>query len=243
LWGVKKIFDCKLELWPIFFWAALTGCQTDSWESPNSDSSRRPEAIVAECTLCHSTQEAQRGPILHGMDNWYLLDQIQKFHSGVRGRDSNNRSEYLMGSAVKKIRSDYEMALAANWFSQQAPLPAIRTVPGDLEAGAVLYASRCSSCHGEKAEGKRETLSPSLTRLEGWYFLDQMKKFRSGDRGSNLADLGGKAMSAAVNGMSNQQFKDVVAYVVETFGPPEALSLREKMLQRVSEGKDANATP
>jgi cytochrome c553 len=79
--------------------------------------------------------------------------------------------------------------------------------------------------------------------LEGWYFLDQMKKFRSGDRGSNLADLGGKAMSAAVNGMSNQQFKDVVAYVVETFGPPEALSLREKMLQRVSEGKDANATP
>ena len=198
---------------------------------------------MAECTLCHSTQEAQRGPFLHGMDNWYLLDQIQKFHSGVRGRDSENRSEYLMGTAVKKIRNDYEMALAANWFSQQEPLPAIRTVKGDLKAGAKLYATRCASCHGEKAEGKRETLSPSLTRLEGWYFIDQMKKFRSGARGSNLADLGGKSMSAAVNGMSNQQFKDVVAYVVETFGPPEAPSLRDKILQRIADGKDANATP
>jgi cytochrome c553 len=241
LWGVKKIFDCKLELWPIVFWATLSGCQTDSWESPTSDSSRRPEAIVAECTLCHSTQEVQRGPILHGMDNWYLLDQIQKFHSGVRGRDSDNRSEYLMGSAVKKIRNDYEMALAANWFSKQEPLPAIRTVKGDLEAGAELYATRCASCHGEEAEGKRETLSPSLTCLEGWYFLDQMKKFRSGDRGNNLADLGGKSMSAAVNGMSNQQFKDVVAYVVETFGPPEAPSWRDKILKRISDSKDASS--
>jgi len=177
------------------------------------------------------------------MDNWYLLDQIQKFHSGVRGRDSENRSEYLMGAAVKKIRNDYEMALAANWFSKQEPLPAIRTVKGDLKAGAKLYATRCASCHGEKAEGKRETLSPSLTRLEGWYFIDQMKKFRSGARGSNLADLGGRSMSAAVNGMSNQQFKDVVAYVVETFGPPEAPSLRDKILQRIADSKDANATP
>jgi len=139
---------------------------------------------------------------------------------------------------VKKIRNDYEMAVAANWFSKQEPLPAIRTVRGDLEAGAELYVTRCASCHGEKAEGKREVISPSLTRLEGWYFLDQMKKFRSGDRGSNLADLGGKSMSAAVNGMSNQQFKDIIAYVVETFGPPEAPSLREKMLERISKGKD-----
>ena len=127
---MKKIFDCKLGLWATVFWATLSGCQTDSWESSTSDSSRRPEAIVAECTLCHSTQEVQRGPILHGMDNWYLLDQIQKFHSGVRGRDSDNRSEYLMGSAVKKIRNDYEMALAANWFPNRnlfqpfAPFPA-----------------------------------------------------------------------------------------------------------------------
>jgi cytochrome c553 len=77
--------------------------------------------------------------------------------------------------------------------------------------------------------------------LEGWYFLDQMKKFRSGDRGNNLADLGGKSMSAAVNGMSNQQFKDVVAYVVETFGPPEAPSWRDKILKRISDSKDASS--
>ncbi|NBU87336.1 MAG: hypothetical protein EBS13_08610, partial [Verrucomicrobia bacterium] len=42
-------------------------------------------AKVNECRVCHGTQEAQRGPILDGMEYWYLYEQLQKFHSGVRG--------------------------------------------------------------------------------------------------------------------------------------------------------------
>jgi cytochrome c2 len=29
---------------------------------------QRGDALVAECMLCHSNKEAQRGPILHGME-------------------------------------------------------------------------------------------------------------------------------------------------------------------------------
>ena len=165
---------------------ACFSCSPDSQVKEKSNLltyAQRGEALVAECLLCHSNQEAQRGPVLHGMDNWYLLDQLEKFRSGVRGKKASNRSEYLMGVGARKIQDDYELAYVAKWFAEQAPLPAIRTVEGDLVEGKAFYEQRCVSCHGENGEGNRLVNAPSLTRLEGWYFYEQMKKFRSGRRG------------------------------------------------------------
>ncbi|MDG0964586.1 MAG: cytochrome c, partial [Opitutales bacterium] len=157
--------------------------------------SQRGETLVAECMLCHSNKEAQRGPILHGMEMWYLMDQLEKFRSGVRGKLASNRSEYLMGVGARKIKDDFELAYVANWFSEQDPLPAIRTVRGSLEEGKEYYNQRCASCHGGGGEGNRLLNAPSLQRLEGWYFLEQMRKFRSGDRGYHPQDIGGQAIA------------------------------------------------
>ena len=104
--------------------------------------SQRGETLVAECMLCHSNKEAQRGPILHGMEMWYLMDQLEKFRSGVRGKLASNRSEYLMGVGARKIKDDFELAYVANWFSEQDPLPAIRTVQGSLEEGKEYFNQR-----------------------------------------------------------------------------------------------------
>ena len=219
---------------------AFSGCSPATTEpeperSPASEDGSDSVAVlplVAECALCHSVKEAQRGPILHGMDEWYLADQIQKFRSGIRGKDPANRSEYLMGVAVKKVLDEEQGRALAKWFAAQQPMPALRTVRGDVEKGALLYATRCASCHGEKGEGKREILSPSLSRLEGWYFIDQMRKFRNGMRGKNPSDVGGQAMAAAVADFTPQQIKDVVAYAVEAFGLPEAPSTRRPLPPR-----------
>ena len=45
----------------------------------------RAQALVKECTVCHGTKESQRGPILNGMETWYLTDQLEKFRAGIRG--------------------------------------------------------------------------------------------------------------------------------------------------------------
>lgn len=219
----------------------LGGCLYSFRHDPaNGIVSRSPEAIVAECALCHSTKEAQRGPILHGMDEWYLLGQIQKFYNGVRGQDPDNRSEYLMGVVVKKIRSKQEMSLAAKWFAEQEPVSAIRTITGDQQAGESLYLSRCAVCHGERAEGKLETASPSLTELEGWYFIDQMRKFRNGQRGRHDLDPAGQVMAAAVSNLTPTQIKDVVTYVVNVFGPPPAPAIRQQFLRKANESNASN---
>ncbi len=206
----------------IFF--LLVGCQQsnqDKFKEVKVQSSEKREALVASCVVCHGVQEAQRGPILNGMENWYLRDQINKFRSGIRGNNPENRSEHLMGIGARSITEDLDVPYLAYWFSSKEPVPAIRTIRGDLELGKDLYQRRCVSCHGEKGEGNQKLISPSLTHLEGWYFYQQMRKFREGKRGYHPRDEGGRVMSAASKDLSDYDIKNLVAYCVEAFGLPE----------------------
>ena len=187
----------------------------------------RVDELVRECQVCHGVKEAQRGPILDGMEYSYLFDQLQKFRSGIRGQNPQNRSEYLMGIGARKIQNDVEAAYLAEWFSRQPPKPALYTVSGDLKNGKDFYESRCASCHGQQAEGNRLVAGPSLNRLEGWYFLDQMRKFQGDFRGYHPLDERGRVMAASAKDISDRTLRDVVAYVVESFGPPEQPSSRE----------------
>jgi len=189
----------------------------------------RADALVRECRVCHGVNEAQRGPILDGMEYWYLLDQLEKFHSGVRGQNPANKSEYLMGVGIRKVKNSVEMAYLADWFSKQEPKPSVRTVEGDVSRGKEFYGQRCASCHGVEAEGNRLAQAPSLIRLEGWYFLEQMRKFRGRHRGHHPSDLGGKVMAQASQNLTDTTLRDIVAYVVEEFGPEEISSERDQL--------------
>jgi cytochrome c553 len=194
------------------------------------ESMARVGQLVAECRVCHGVEEAQRGPILDGMEYWYLYEQLQKFRSGIRGQNPENRSEHLMGLGVKKIKNDLESAYLADWFASQEPKPAVRTVKGDVERGKLFYDARCASCHGETAAGNRLLAGPALNRLEGWYFLEQMRKFRSDHRGYHPQDDTGRTMAAASKGIADSTLKDVVAYIVNTYGPEDEPSMRDRML-------------
>ena len=216
---------------------AVTSCKTEVdrtgshiTKSMEIESMARVDTLVSECRVCHGTKESQRGPILDGMEYWYLYDQLQKFRSGLRGQNPENRSEHMMGVGIRKIKNDLESAYIANWFSQQAPKPAVRTIRGDVKKGKKFYEQRCASCHGENGEGNRLVLGPALNRLEGWYFLDQMRKFRKGTRGYHPNDEGGQVMMAASQDISDGTLKDVVAYVVHAHGPPDAPSKRDRII-------------
>jgi cytochrome c oxidase subunit II len=53
---------------------------------------------------------------------------------------------------------------------------------------------RCTSCHGESGEGKREILAPAIAGLPAWYVENQLEKFAKGWRGSHLNDVAGHRM-------------------------------------------------
>ena len=59
--------------------------------------------------------------------------------------------------------------------------------------GEELY-GRCSNCHGEQGEGKREILAPAIAGLPAWYVENQLEKYKNGWRGSHLNDVAGHRM-------------------------------------------------
>mgnify|MGYP001189425161 FL=1 len=179
-------------------------------------------ATIDACMVCHITREMQRGPVLDGLPEWYLADQLRKFKSGYRGKNAANRAEALMGVAMAKVGTDEQLADLTRHFSKRKPKPFIRVVRGDIPVGRAHYATRCASCHGTKGEGKPEIQSPPVNVQEDWFLLDQLRKYANGQRTVHPSDAGGVMMKAAAAALSPDDLRSVVAYIAKdlTMTPP-----------------------
>jgi len=62
-----------------------------------------------------------------------------------------------------------------------------------LALGAEHY-RLCQQCHGVDGGGNRVFLAPAIAGLDSWYVETQLKKFRSGARGTHPDDVGGLRM-------------------------------------------------
>ncbi len=176
------------------------------------EESERAKVAFESCLICHSTQEMQRGPIIDGLPAWYTQHQLEKFQSGSRGQNPQNRSEHLMGSAKDRFADAETIDLLARYIESIAPQTHLSIVRGDAAKGAIAY-FRCIPCHGSKGEGNALLKSPPLNIQEDWYLLDQLRKFSKGARGSHPDDLTGQQMAVALNGIDDPTFKDIIAYI------------------------------
>jgi cytochrome c553 len=212
--------------------AAVTiSCRQERSSSPSSGTpaDAAPAAVPVRsaadihhnCQLCHSTREAQRGPILDGLPAWYVELQLRKFRDGLRGRNEANKSELLMG-AGESILQDDNRRVAAHIAALPVP-EHLRVVRGDAEKGRPLYAAQCASCHGARGEGKPELKAPPVNTLEDWYHLDQLRKFKSGLRGHHPQDVEGQIMRAAMAPVKEEDLRDIVRYVSERIGAGRAV--------------------
>jgi len=179
-------------------------------------------ATIDACMVCHSTREMQRGPVLDGLPEWYLAEQLRNFKSGHRGKNPANRAEALMGVAMAKVETEAQLAALARNFSGRKPKPSIRVVRGNIPIGRAHYATRCASCHGAKGEGKPEIKSPPVNVQEDWFLLDQLRKYATGERSVHPSDAGGLMMKASLAGLSPGDFQNMVAYIARdlTVTPP-----------------------
>lgn len=204
-------------------WLAFTGCDRPASTAP----ARTGAEVYASCLLCHSTREMQRGPILDGLPAWYTEPQLKKFADGVRGRNPENRSEVLMGAGEAVLHDAGERARVAQHIASLPPQRHLLTVRGDTARGRTLYQAVCAVCHGATGrEGRADLKSPPLTPLEDWYQLDQLRKYQSGLRGTNAADVEGQLMRAAVLTMSEQDFRDVTRHIAEELATTNTPALK-----------------
>ena len=62
----------------------------------------------------------------------------------------------------------------------------------------------CLACHGPGAKGNRALKAPSLSNLDPVYLSRQLRYFRDGIRGADMADVEGFQMRAAVQGLDDE---------------------------------------
>jgi cytochrome c oxidase subunit 2 len=91
--------------------------------------------------------------------------------------------------------------------------PTVPTVTGDVEAGKAAYMV-CAACHGDKAQGNEAMAGPRLAGQNDWYLVNQIKKFKQGQRGYHDMDNGGRQMRPMVATLTDDAaINNVVAYI------------------------------
>lgn len=210
-----------------FIVLVLTSVPGYAWGQPDLEAGRRSYEI---CAGCHGfVGEGNRlvgAPRLAGIEPWYLERQIQNFRAERRGHvagDDNGRRMALIAQAVDSDRELGDLvawigSLPAPTISPDASVGATGAGSSDASEGQRLYAT-CSACHGAEGRGNESLGAPSLISLDDWYFVEQLKLYAEGLRGTHPADTYGAQMRALAAGFDTEEERQALASYVMTLPP------------------------
>lgn len=189
-----------------------------------------PAADFAKlCASCHGARgegrEDLRTPSIANEPWWYVKTQLGNFHEGRRGVHAlQDPQGALMAAVAKGLQPAQIEALAR--FVESLPLvpPSKRSVDGaDVARGQELFYERCMECHRYNASGEMAFGSPPLVGRQGWYLLEQLRKFKARHRGAEKGDeKGAKMVNMATLFIADEQaMRNVVGYIL-TLNPEPA---------------------
>ena len=152
--------------------------------------------IYGTCEACHGKygegNQATNSPKLAGLHDWYLVGQLKKFRSGLRGSNPGDTFGAQMASIAKSLTGEEAIENVAAYIVtlKESYQPRTETT-GDSARGKEQYL-QCSRCHGLNAQGFKgfgknanpRYDSPRLAGQHDWYLIRQIKNFRDGIRGS-----------------------------------------------------------
>ena len=183
-----------------------------------AEDSNRGEVLFDLCSSCHGVNGGGHrlflAPAIAGLSEWYVLAQLQKFRSGLRGTHFDDLAGMRMRPMSLTLRSEADVNTVAKYVANlPTTTPARELSGGDLARGQASYAL-CASCHGARGEGVEATNGPPLANLDDWYLLEQLRKYKAGIRGTNPKDVNGIMMRPmALTLADDQAMLDVVAYI------------------------------
>lgn len=170
------------------------------------------EAIVNQvCAGCHGADgnsAAPANPSLAGQGYDYLHKQLVNFKSG-------ERKSPVMSGIVASL-SPADMNNLAAYFSEKQAKPGTSKDKDKALLGQKIYRGgvqgsgvpACASCHGAKGQGIPVQF-PRVAGLNATYTLDQLNKFRTGERANDAA----KMMRVIASKMTPQDMEAVAQYI------------------------------
>jgi len=184
----------------------------------------RGAQLFSLCAHCHGAQgqgsALALAPSIAGLEQWYVVKQLQHFQEGVRATHFDDIAGMRMRPMARWLKTPEDVSAVAAYVASLPPVPIeVTLVGGDPARGSALYAT-CAGCHGPNGQGVEPVGAPSLRHTSDWYMLRQIKNYQQGIRGSDPRDVGGAAMRGMSMLLSDDQaIKDVLAHIA-TLPPP-----------------------
>lgn len=178
---------------------------------------KRGETLFTYCKICHGAEGQgtvlAKAPQIAGQDTDYLITQLKKFQSGVRGSNPNDVNGLRMRPMSRLLQSEEDVVHVANYIHQLKPVKAPSTLGGDPQRGQAFFGT-CMTCHGADAMGVKAMNAPALAHLQDWYIAEQIHQFKAGYRGTDSRDTTGATMRGmAMTIVDDQTLKDIAAYI------------------------------
>jgi len=195
----------------------LSGCRLGS-----TDAATRGQEVFETCVPCHnadgSGNPAIGAPNIAGMKEWYVERELEKFRAGVRGMHFSDVEGMRMRPMALSLTSEDDVKAVARYVETLSPVRHASSLPGDPKTGEALYAT-CGACHGDSGAGNKDLGAPQIAGVDDWYLATELRKFRSGVRGTNPKDREGRLMRPMARTLADEDaIRNVVAYV-ETLKP------------------------
>src|SRR5579872_3418076 len=190
----------------------LSGCSFGK-----TDAATRGQEVFETCVPCHNSDGSGNpevgAPNIAGMRAWYVERELDKFRAGVRGMHFSDVEGLRMRPMALSLSSEDDVKSVAHYVETLTPVPHAASLPGDAQAGAALYAT-CAACHGDNGAGNQDLGAPRIAGTDDWYLATELRKFKSGIRGTNPKDREGRLMRPmALTLRTDDAIRNVVAYV------------------------------
>jgi cytochrome c oxidase subunit 2 len=170
------------------------------------------------CMPCHGQSAegnpAIGAPALNRQEPWYLLAQLRKFRSGLRGAKDDDVGGQMMSPMAKSLPDEQALLDVATYVSSLVGVPPAPTMRGDRAGGERTFRTICTPCHGVNGVGRPELRTPALIGQADWYIVSQLRKFRRGIRGYHEMDVAGLQMRGMATALSSDRAViDVAVYI------------------------------
>jgi cytochrome c553 len=211
-----KLAPRQIALWTsllLFFGCSVSGCRLGS-----TSAATRGQELFQNCAPCHQTDgsgnPAIGAPNIAGMSAWYVESQLQKFRAGTRGMHFSDVEGMRMRPMALSLITDDDVTAVAKYVETLTPVKHAPVLTGDVHAGDDQFHLVCAACHGANGEGNSGVKSPRLAGVDDWYLATQLRKYRSGVRGTSPLDREGRLMRPLSRTLADEDaIRNVVAYI------------------------------
>ena len=183
--------------------------------------------LYEACAPCHGVagegNETLRAPAIAGLPASYVLAQLERFQTGVRGRHAADVEGLRMRAMSQQMHSEMETTAVATHVASLPRVANAATIGGGDPAAGQQAFLICAGCHGADGSGNEAVGVPPLAGVDDWYVATQLRKFKNGVRGTMPGDAFGPVMRAVAGRLSAENIEQIATYLHSLPGEREAL--------------------